>query len=82
MGLLNFELLLVNFIDALPAILLRGFWGQTAIAGTAHLTSPNPMDNALHMDLSYHNRWRKPSRTLREASYAVALPSIGYEFGN
>ncbi|BAY27929.1 hypothetical protein NIES2100_77560 [Calothrix sp. NIES-2100] len=32
--------------DILPTLQGWGFWGQTAIAGTARLTSPSPMVDA------------------------------------
>jgi hypothetical protein len=60
-------------IDALSAILLRGFWGQTAIAGTARLTPPSPMDNALPIKLSYYNRINSVIRLYPPVGNTLAL---------
>jgi predicted aspartyl protease len=42
-GELDFD---IYAVDILPSLKAWGFWGQTAIAGRASLTSPNPMVDA------------------------------------
>jgi hypothetical protein len=41
-----FQRLLGDYFDILPDLKVRGFWGQTAIAGIARLTSSNPTVDA------------------------------------
>jgi len=38
---------MINLLDILPALKVRGFWVQTTVAGAARLTLSRPTDNAL-----------------------------------